>query len=207
MQSNINIHLTSIQNLFSEYGIRNISMDDIAKNLHISKKTIYKNYTCKDELVKDIYLNEYYHFKTSLHTLDKENNDVISKTIQLYNFAILKILSVKEHVHFDLLKCYPDFYNKLIELYKEAIRKKYIEILLEGKADNYFNHNINPYSAAHLFKLLIESYVLDQISKSAAGYFLSCDDVFDYHFRSICNPIGLCKWEDLKARDLVSEQP
>ena len=163
MQSNINIHLISIQNLFSEYGIRNISMDDIAKNLHISKKTIYKHYSCKNELVKDIYLNEYYHFKTSLHTLDKENNDAISKTIQLYNFTILKILSVKEHVHFDLVKCYPDFYNKLIELYKEAIRKKYIEILLEGKADNYFNNNINTYSVAHVFKLLIESYVLDQM--------------------------------------------
>lgn len=54
MQSNINIHLISIQNLFSEYGIRNISMDDIAKNLHISKKTIYKHYSCKNELVKDI---------------------------------------------------------------------------------------------------------------------------------------------------------
>ncbi len=206
MQSNINIHLISIQNLFSEYGIRNISMDDIAKNLHISKKTIYKHYSCKNELVKDIYLNEYYHFKTSLHTLDKENNDAISKTIQLYNFTILKILSVKEHVHFDLVKCYPDFYNKLIELYKEAIRKKYIEILLEGKADNYFNNNINTYSVAHVFKLLIESYVLDQMSKSEEEYLLSCDDVFDYHFRSICNPVGLQIWEDLKSRELVSKQ-
>ena len=206
MQSNINIHLISIQDLFSEYGIRNISMDDIAKNLHISKKTIYKHYSCKNELVKDIYLNEYYHFKTSLHTLDKENNDAISKTIQLYNFTILKILSVKEHVHFDLVKCYPDFYNKLIELYKEAIRKKYIEILLEGKADNYFNNNINTYSVAHVFKLLIESYVLDQMSKSEEEYLLSCDDVFDYHFRSICNPVGLQIWEDLKSRELVSKQ-
>lgn len=206
MQSNINIHLISIQNLFSEYGIRNISMDDIAKNLHISKKTIYKHYSCKNELVKDIYLNEYYHFKTSLHTLDKENNDAISKTIQLYNFTILKILSVKEHVHFDLVKCYPDFYNKLIELYKEAIRKKYIEILLEGKADNYFNNNINTYSVAHVFKLLIESYVLDQMSKSEEEYLLSCDDVFDYHFRSICNPVGLQIWEDLKSRELVPKQ-
>lgn len=205
MQSKINIHLTSIQSLFSEYGIRNISMDDIAKNLHISKKTIYKHYTCKDELVKEIYLNEYYHFRTLLHTSDKENNDAISKTIQLYNIAILKILSVKEHVHFDLVKYYSDFYNKLIELYKEAVSNKFIEILSEGKADNYFNNNINTDSVAHLFKLLIESYVLDRISKSEGKYLLSCDDVFDYHFRSICNPVGLQIWEDLKSGELVSE--
>ena len=78
--------------------------------------------------------------------------------------------------------------------------------LLEGKADNYFNNNINTYSVAHVFKLLIESYVLDQMSKSEEEYLLSCDDVFDYHFRSICNPVGLQIWEDLKSRELVSKQ-
>ena len=206
MQSNINIHLTSIQSLFSEYGIRNISMDDIAKNLHISKKTIYKRYTCKDELVIDIYINDYYRFKATIHSLERENNDAISKTIQLYNIAILKILSVKEHVHSDLVKYYPVFYNKLIELYKEAVSNKLIEVLSEGKADNYFNNNINTNSVAYLFKLLIESYVLDRISKSKGEYHLSCDDVFDYHFRSICNPVGLQIWEDLKSGELVSEQ-
>ncbi|MDD2307175.1 MAG: TetR/AcrR family transcriptional regulator [Prolixibacteraceae bacterium] len=207
MQSNINIHLASIQDLFSEYGIRNISMDDIARSLHISKKTIYKQYSCKDELVNDIYMSDYYRFKAILHSLERENSDAISKTIQLYNILFIKILSIKTCVHFDLEKYYPDLLNEITDLHRESIKKTLIEILFAGKADNYFNKNINPYSAAHLFKLLIESYVLDQISKSEEGYILSCDDVFDYHFRSICNPIGLRKWEVLKTWDSVSEQP
>ena len=207
MQANFNTHFISIQKLFSDYGIRNITMDDIARSLHISKKTIYKQYSCKDELVSDIYVSDYYRFKARLHSLERENSDAISKTIQLYNILFIKILSIKTCVHFDLEKYYPDLLNEITDLHRESIKNTLIEILLAGKADNYFNHNINPYSVAHLFKLLIESYVFDQISKSEAGYILSCDDVFDYHFRSICNPIGLRKWEDLKAPDLVSEQP
>ena len=206
MQSNLNIHLTSIQNLFSEYGIRNISMDDIAQNLHISKKTIYKQYANKEELVKDIYLKDYYHFKASLQSLDRENIDVIEKTIKLFNVAILKIFSLKRLVQFDLEKYYPELLNSLVELHKDSIRKKYIGILLEGITDKYFHEDIKPYSLAHIFSFLIESSVLEQIKKHNDGFVIEVDDIFDYHFRSICNPIGLHTWEDLKAIDLVSEQ-
>ena len=207
MQTDRNMRLISIQDLFSEYGIRNISMDDIARNLHIAKKTIYKQYANKDELVNDIYLNDFYQFKTSLHSLESENIDVISKTIQLYNIVLHKILSQSKYAHYDLVKYYPDLLKELTDLHRESITKTLIEILLAGKANNYFNNNINHHSVAHLFKLLIESYVLDRVSKSEGRYILSYDDVFDYHFRSICNPIGLRKWEDLKSQDLVSEQP
>ena len=43
--------LETAQVLFFKYGIRSISMDDIAKELSISKKTIYQYYKDKDEVV------------------------------------------------------------------------------------------------------------------------------------------------------------
>lgn len=41
-----------VHTLFSRYGIRSISMDDIASDLRISKKTIYQFYSNKDSLVE-----------------------------------------------------------------------------------------------------------------------------------------------------------
>src|SRR4051812_4431565 len=40
--------------LFMRYGIRSVSMDDIATQLGISKKTIYQYFTDKDELVDGV---------------------------------------------------------------------------------------------------------------------------------------------------------
>src|SRR5688572_18790170 len=37
--------------LFMQYGIRSVSMDDIANNLGMSKKTLYQYFADKDELV------------------------------------------------------------------------------------------------------------------------------------------------------------
>ncbi len=40
--------------LFMQYGLKNVSMDEIAKGLGISKKTIYQYYTDKDQLVEEV---------------------------------------------------------------------------------------------------------------------------------------------------------
>ncbi|RYY60192.1 MAG: TetR/AcrR family transcriptional regulator [Chitinophagaceae bacterium] len=41
--------------LFMQYGIRSVSMDDIANNLGMSKKTLYQYYADKDELVHAVF--------------------------------------------------------------------------------------------------------------------------------------------------------
>jgi TetR/AcrR family transcriptional regulator, cholesterol catabolism regulator len=43
------------EELFKKYGIRSVTMDEIAGQLGISKKTIYQFYSDKDALVKDIF--------------------------------------------------------------------------------------------------------------------------------------------------------
>ena len=42
------------EELFLQYGIRSVSMDDIANNLAMSKKTLYLYYADKDELVEAV---------------------------------------------------------------------------------------------------------------------------------------------------------
>ncbi len=43
--------LIKAEELFMQYGIRSVSMDDIANNLGMSKKTLYQYFADKDELV------------------------------------------------------------------------------------------------------------------------------------------------------------
>src|ERR1700712_2218612 len=47
--------LEKSQELFAKYGIRSVSMDDIAAQLGMSKKTLYQYYDDKDELVKSVF--------------------------------------------------------------------------------------------------------------------------------------------------------
>ena len=46
--------LKGAADLFVKYGIRSISMDDIARHLSVSKKTLYQHFVDKDELVTTV---------------------------------------------------------------------------------------------------------------------------------------------------------
>ena len=39
------------ENLFTKYGVRSISMDDIARHLSVSKKTLYQHFEDKEDIV------------------------------------------------------------------------------------------------------------------------------------------------------------
>ncbi len=43
--------LKVISQLLMKYGVRNISMDDIARELGISKKTLYQWFSSKDDMI------------------------------------------------------------------------------------------------------------------------------------------------------------
>jgi len=44
--------ISGARQLFTKYGIRSITMDMIAEQLGVSKRTIYENFKDKDELLK-----------------------------------------------------------------------------------------------------------------------------------------------------------
>ena len=46
--------LLKAEELFMQFGIRSVSMDDIANNLGMSKKTLYQYFADKDELVEAV---------------------------------------------------------------------------------------------------------------------------------------------------------
>ena len=98
--------------LFMRYGIRSISMDEIANNLGISKKTIYQFFTDKDSLVEavvdiDIRNNEekcaYYsqHAENPVHEVCLAM-DMVEDMLKMMNPALI----------FDMQKYHPSAYRK-----------------------------------------------------------------------------------------------
>ncbi|MET0466227.1 MAG: TetR/AcrR family transcriptional regulator [Chitinophagaceae bacterium] len=72
------------EELFMKFGIRSVSMDDIANHLGMSKKTLYQYYEDKDELVMAVVMN---HISTleqdcfAINTTAKDAIDEIFITI------------------------------------------------------------------------------------------------------------------------------
>ena len=192
-----------IHTLFFKYGVNCVSMDDIAYNTCTSKKTIYREYKCKDELVKDLFVSDYIYFEYDVKSLGTINIDAINKTVKLFDAVHKKINAFTATVLFDLKKYYPDLFRDLLVSYKKLIFGSFASIIQFGKTENLFTQMINPDSIANLITSLFESHVYYYLSANIADNIFSRGDVLDYHFRSICTSFGLQRWELYKHRSFT----
>lgn len=93
--------------LFMRYGIKSVTMDDVARELGISKKTLYKYFTDKNELVMGI-LNAKLELDThfcSNCTITSAN--AIEELFNISKFVLEQVGQINPVVFFDLKKYHP----------------------------------------------------------------------------------------------------
>lgn len=118
--------------LFLRYGIRSISMDEIASQLGISKKTIYQFYTDKDSLVEKVVENMLSDNKQEcVLTKDKSENPVHEFFIAL-NMVQDLLRVMNPTLMYDLQKYHPGAHKKLIDHQDKFLYKLIRENIEEG---------------------------------------------------------------------------
>ena len=136
--------------LFFRYGVRRVTMDDVAKALGMSKKTLYQYYSDKDELVAEA---------TQAH-LDREriefdkifrNSENSIKSLFLISQCMRKSLSeINPSVLFDLKRFYPKSWEYWTEFKDQYIFKSIVENIKKGIEEEYFRSEVNAEILANL---------------------------------------------------------
>jgi len=135
--------VTKAHELFMRYGIRSISMDEIASNLGISKKTIYHSFKDKDALVDGV---------LEIEMKSRECN--CSKTKEICDNAVHEIflaLDIMEELFagfnpsilFDLEKYHPESYKRFTEHHNGYLYKTISENLVRGIREELYRSEIN----------------------------------------------------------------
>jgi TetR/AcrR family transcriptional regulator, cholesterol catabolism regulator len=101
--------------LFRTYGIRSITMDEIATKLGMSKKTIYQFFVDKDELVDAVTEDE---LKFSKSCCDENRNlstNAIDEIFRTMEFVEKMFRNMNPAMIYDLEKYHPNGYKKFLE--------------------------------------------------------------------------------------------
>lgn len=123
-------------NLFSHYGIRGVSMSQIAGALQMSKKTLYEEFDNKEQLLLECLKNEKERIKK-----------ILTKTEQsATNSLELIVLTISDMYHYKSNFC-PSFFkdiqnfeeanNQVMNL-RAALYQKYMNYFQQGIKDGYF---------------------------------------------------------------------
>ncbi len=131
------------EELFAQYGIRSVSIDDICKRLSISKKTFYVYFEQKADLVDAV-----------LEAHDKQmeaaatkwlTTQTIENTLRNAIAQIRKIGKVHETppMVYDLEKYYPACYEKHKKRFADAHHSILVQYLHRGKTEGYFRAELD----------------------------------------------------------------
>lgn len=141
--------------LIRQYGFRKFTLDDVSSTLGISKKTLYKHFPSKQQLISDAI--DFFIDKNKIDTLkaiDKENTwvDKIKAIVNASNALPTKLLS-------ELRQYYPDEWKK-VEIHQNFKIEQFYLLLLEGEKKGEINPAIDLKIVAPMLK-----EVLDRLSQ------------------------------------------
>jgi hypothetical protein len=178
--------------IFLRLGFKSVTMDDIAKELAISKKTIYKYFTNKEELVDEslTYLHEIIHHTVSC-ICDKEFNAIQE------NFEIKKTFknlfrNTGDSPMYQLQKYYPKTYNKLMtnefSMFKDCISKN----IEKGIREGLYRKGIEVQLITKFYFSLVMSVHDNNLYKHDINSINSLEfKILEYHTRAIATEKGL----------------
>ena len=138
--------------MFFRLGIRSVSIDDICREIGMSKKTFYVYFASKDELVEQLLQANVEHMEQKIRTT-METSDFSGIVRKFTNWITTEKEDVRKvpQLVYDLKKYYPQQYNAF-QRQSFEIQQQYVEQFIErGISAGLVRADINKDYTSHLF--------------------------------------------------------
>lgn len=188
--------LAKAKELFQRYGLRPVTMDDIAKELGVSKKTLYKFFANKEELVSHTVDQVFERVKANMISLSEDEGNAIDMLFAMDEVVCTNIETHDHSMQFQLERYYPEVYARL-EFKKRELVFKMMRVNLErGIREGLFREELDIDVVSFLY------YSRTRTMTQADLEFLHNRPLHDilrevliYHVRGISNAKGVAYLE------------
>jgi AcrR family transcriptional regulator len=135
--------LNTSDELFNRFGFNKVTMNEISGSIGISKKTLYKFFDGKEQIVREIIHNRKCNVDNYLENLwADENLDFVEKMTNMMNFLRGQVHAMKNPLIEDLKKNNPEIWKEILETKKENIREKYSKLIGDGIKEGWIRDDL-----------------------------------------------------------------
>ena len=184
--------ITGALRVFMQKGIKSVNMDDVSKELGISKKTLYLVVKDKEELVQkgvEVFCKKE---DLEMNLIQGKSLNAIEESLEIKKWVLNVLDGIHPSVAFELEKYYPKVSRRMQEHRKKVIYKSLFENLLKGQEEGFYRKDLNPDIIVKIYISRIET-LFDQRIFPLSEYALSnlYIESFNYHIRGIASEKGL----------------
>ncbi|NOX17707.1 MAG: TetR/AcrR family transcriptional regulator [Chlorobi bacterium] len=121
---------------FAREGFYRTTMDELAKDMKISKKTIYKYFSSKNELLETVLENIISHISKRVKEIALSDLNSAEKLYMLSEFITSRINDISEKWLKDLQSYKPELWEKIEKFRRKTIMKNLDLIVNQGKRED-----------------------------------------------------------------------
>lgn len=195
--------LKSIIQLFMRYGIKSVTMDDVAKTLGISKKTIYLQFQDKSEVVEAavrFHLNE---MQSHCMGISDQTLDPITEMQEIGKTIHNMTRQMNPTLLFDLKKYYPAAWQAINKHRTEFIEHFVLKNIERGIELGLYRLDANPKIISRLYVNIIDLIIDDEIfPKNQFTFKELVSEIMNYHLLSLVTLEGL---QIIKSKEAIHE--
>lgn len=192
--------------LFHKYGIRSVSMDDIARHLSVSKKTIYQYFKDKDEVVT-LALKSHMEMEMKEYeaVFDKSSN-AVDELAMVSKCMRNDFKDMNPSLLFDMQKYHPEAWKIWLDFKNEFIKGHVRRNLKRGMEEGYYRPDLDPEVMARFRVEQVQLAFDDTVFPTDTFSFKEVQMQFFNHFvHGIVTDKGLKLFEEYLDKTLKQE--
>ena len=129
--------------LFFRYGIKSVTMDDIAKHLSMSKKTIYQFFSDKDEIVHVLFDNYLQQHRMEFDVIATSSKNVVEEVFSYMKKMHLLLAQINPSIFYDLRKYHKGTWDLFRTFRTEYLLDVVEKAIDKGKLEGFIREDLN----------------------------------------------------------------
>lgn len=180
-----------ISELFHRYGIKSVTMDDVARELSISKKTLYEQFTDKSGLIRAVIEHEFSCQKKKFNLENMTPENALEEVFLLFRHYTKMIKEQYPSFEFDLRKYYPEIYADLKTERRQRMMENSLHNIIRGKKEKLYRQDINEQIITKLNVLRVECLTENDLFSNEELFSQEFAlEMFLYHLHGIVSEKG-----------------
>jgi AcrR family transcriptional regulator len=185
------------------YGIRSISMDEVARHLAMSKKTLYQHFENKDELIYKIVeldtQNDCQEWATLLEAC--KDKSALEETQQTGVLMRKLIAGINPIIIFELKRFHPRAWREHNTIRENQMESSIHNNILRGQAEGYYLHFLNPKIMARMrVGQVMMAFDPDIFPAHEYDFTSVQEQMFEHYVRGLLTPAGTQEWERIRKQ-------
>ncbi|MEQ8219394.1 MAG: TetR/AcrR family transcriptional regulator [Arenibacter sp.] len=183
--------LEKATDMFLNLGFKSVTMDDLANEMGISKKTIYTHFENKTRLVQECTFSLFNQINSGIDGICNIGKNPIEELYEIKKFVISHLKDEKSSPQYQLQKYYPKIFSTLRKKQYELMQECTINNIKRGLELGIYRENLNVEFVSRIYISGAASIKDERFfpegnfaPKDLQDYFL------EYHLRGIVTPKG-----------------